>query len=325
MANSIQLSTVQNINRLGTLFGPELAKVKNLNSRRPKELGTLVVVGGPGGTGLSSVARKLAEKLNLKYLYAGGIMRNIAKDNGYDDIARFIASEVMHNSDGAFDYEVERRMILESQQPNILIDSKVYGALSRILGIPTSVTMWIKADLEVRTHRTYEKLGLAKTGEALDKNSADYIQTRNDLVDREEQDALRYNKQYDIEYMHQEKYNDIVFDSSHLDLESTVSQLMLKLNKMGVVSDNDNSSSNSNVATLSNDNVIQLADVNNDGSAAESPAVVSGVAEVDPEHPEDLNERWTRWKCLVCGYTYEGSKPLNKCPKCGNEDSDKFD
>ncbi len=40
--------------------------------------------------------------------------------------------------------------------------------------------------------------------------------------------------------------------------------------------------------------------------------------------PEDLDTQWTRWKCGVCNYTYEGSTVLSKCPKCGNEDSEKF-
>jgi len=40
--------------------------------------------------------------------------------------------------------------------------------------------------------------------------------------------------------------------------------------------------------------------------------------------PEDLDARWLRWKCLVCGYVYEGVVPLKVCPKCGNEDPDKF-
>ncbi|KUK76056.1 MAG: hypothetical protein WCY37_02315 [Candidatus Dojkabacteria bacterium] len=40
--------------------------------------------------------------------------------------------------------------------------------------------------------------------------------------------------------------------------------------------------------------------------------------------PEDLDTRWLRWKCLVCGYVYEGVVRLKVCPKCGNEDPDKF-
>jgi rubrerythrin len=41
--------------------------------------------------------------------------------------------------------------------------------------------------------------------------------------------------------------------------------------------------------------------------------------------PEDLDSRWLRWKCLVCGYLYEGVNRIKVCPKCGNEDPDKFD
>ncbi len=40
---------------------------------------------------------------------------------------------------------------------------------------------------------------------------------------------------------------------------------------------------------------------------------------------EDLDSMWLRWKCLVCGYLYEGATPLKVCPKCGNSNVDKFD
>jgi len=40
--------------------------------------------------------------------------------------------------------------------------------------------------------------------------------------------------------------------------------------------------------------------------------------------PEDLDSRWLRWKCLVCGYVYEGVQRIKECPKCGNNDPDKF-
>lgn len=47
------------------------------------------------------------------------------------------------------------------------------------------------------------------------------------------------------------------------------------------------------------------------------------IAEKDT-NPEDLDSRWLRWKCLNCGYLYEGSKELKKCPRCGNENPDYF-
>ncbi len=45
----------------------------------------------------------------------------------------------------------------------------------------------------------------------------------------------------------------------------------------------------------------------------------------DKIYPEDLDSQWNAWKCMQCGYVYEGVTPLTKCPKCGNDDPDKFD
>ncbi len=39
---------------------------------------------------------------------------------------------------------------------------------------------------------------------------------------------------------------------------------------------------------------------------------------------ESIDVLWVRWKCLNCGYTYEGFNKALKCPKCFNEDPDKF-
>lgn len=42
-------------------------------------------------------------------------------------------------------------------------------------------------------------------------------------------------------------------------------------------------------------------------------------------HDEDLDAQWTSWKCLVCNFVYEGQVPKNQCPRCNNDDPDKFD
>ena len=45
----------------------------------------------------------------------------------------------------------------------------------------------------------------------------------------------------------------------------------------------------------------------------------------DEINPEDLDLMWTRKKCSVCGFVYEGSRKIVICPKCGNEDPEKWD
>ena len=47
---------------------------------------------------------------------------------------------------------------------------------------------------------------------------------------------------------------------------------------------------------------------------------------VNTPPPHGLDSSWRRWKCLVCGYVYEGLfSGKMVCPKCGNDDPDKFD
>ncbi len=58
------------------------------------------------------------------------------------------------------------------------------------------------------------------------------------------------------------------------------------------------------------------------------------TSHVQPETPkeyienkdnlEDLDLTFTRWKCIKCGYVYEGVTQIKKCPKCGNENPDMF-
>ena len=65
-------------------------------------------------------------------------------------------------------------------------------------------------------------------------------------------------------------------------------------------------------------------DITNHIPVEVSPIKGKEFENVDP-NPDDLESRWLRWKCLNCGFLYEGTKPLNVCPKCGNSDPDKFD
>ena len=45
----------------------------------------------------------------------------------------------------------------------------------------------------------------------------------------------------------------------------------------------------------------------------------------DKKFSDDLAAQWRRTKCLNCGYLHEGTEVIEKCPKCGNENPDKFE
>ena len=74
------------------------------------------------------------------------------------------------------------------------------------------------------------------------------------------------------------------------------------------------------------DNILKKneRDPNQNSQDEESIAAQKLGYDLSQAPPEDLDTRWLRWKCMVCGYVYEGVVPLKVCPKCGNEDPDKF-
>lgn len=73
-----------------------------------------------------------------------------------------------------------------------------------------------------------------------------------------------------------------------------------------------------------NKNIPNTASTNVTNTPTSSPALMSTDSGQTTPPPDDLDDRWLRWKCLKCGFLYEGSKLLNVCPKCGNEDPDYF-
>ena len=70
-----------------------------------------------------------------------------------------------------------------------------------------------------------------------------------------------------------------------------------------------------------NNNLQRKTPQSDDITSHVSPTIPKDYIE-NKENPEDLDITWRRWKCLSCGYVYEGVEELKKCPKCGNENPD---
>lgn len=102
---------------------------------------------------------------------------------------------------------------------------------------------------------------------------------------------------------------------------------------------NDNGVANQSAINLnSNEVLVKTTTDNNEinNSSALTNATTNYVDEllsrkdeanfqVDNSSPEDLDVKWSRWRCLVCGYNYEGRNQVLKCPRCSNIDPDKFE
>ena len=182
---------------------------------RPKNLGILFVVGGYGGSGATTIAKMLARHFNLNRIYAGGLMRDIAKSNGYDKYEDFLR-DTPDSQLKKFDEIVDKKMIKFSYIPNTLIDSKIFSALATKYRIPCTVKIWLSCDIETRARRKTKK------------DNLDYDTVLDDLKERYVSDKNRFEQLYGIDYSNPKKYNDIVIDTTKMNEYQTLN-LILKL------------------------------------------------------------------------------------------------
>lgn len=200
--------------------------------KRPRDLGLLIVVGGPGGSGASTIALMLAQHFGLSYFYAGGMMRSMAEKRGFKTLEKFMESEEFQHDKNKIDKIVDKQIVRISQRRDILIDSKTFAALAYLKRLPCTVKIWIEADIQTRVHRALYSHDKIPEGKRVLKRSELYRKTMLDLMRRYSNDKNRYARLYGIDYDRQELYNDIIIDSSKLDAGQTFT-LILKLLKDG--------------------------------------------------------------------------------------------
>ncbi len=201
-----------------------------INMNNKKEKGLVIVVGGPGSSGCSTIAKMLAEHFNLERVYAGGIFREFVKDLGYENLDDFYNREKKEKF-FELDRKVDEFLIKRAKAGNVLIESKVFGALSSKENIPCTVKIWLESSLYVRVKRLAGKQenlkGLRKIWF--------YIVNSFNLTRRRIKDGRRYKELYDVEYNRQELYNDIVLDSSELNAKETFDLILEKIKNGGYI------------------------------------------------------------------------------------------
>ncbi len=200
--------------------------------KRPKDLGILMVVGGPGGSGSSTIAKMLSRNFMLHYVYGGSFMRKYAEEFGYSSISEFLKSEDFEHNKAELDKIIDSKLLRVCGWKDVLIDSKTFAAIATNLQIACTVKIWLECNLHVRVRRTLHKEKKVDLSKNLPVYSEIYKLTEIKLRDRYFQDKERYKKLYGIDYDRPTKYNDIVLDTSVYN-EGQTMQLILEKIKDG--------------------------------------------------------------------------------------------
>lgn len=126
---------------------------------------TVICISGMAGTGKSTLAKKLAQKYNLKYYSGGDALKDLAKDEGYDINAQgwwespigldFLQKRV---NDPKFDKAVDNKLLEYANQGNVLLDSWTMPWL-----LKGGFKIWLEASFEKRAARVAERDNLSYT------------------------------------------------------------------------------------------------------------------------------------------------------------------
>ncbi|NQU78191.1 cytidylate kinase family protein [Candidatus Woesearchaeota archaeon] len=176
----------------------------------------IITISGIPGSGKTTVANILAERLGLKHYYMGAIRRDIAKQKGItlNELNR------LAENDPASDKHVDDYLVnLGKTEDDFIAEGRTASHF-----IPDSIKIFIAVDPKVGAKRIM-------------KDSAENIDARNETVgkdvqemvdllnERVECDKRRYAKYYNIDIFDRNMY-DFWIDTSNMTLDQVVKAVM---------------------------------------------------------------------------------------------------
>jgi predicted cytidylate kinase len=167
----------------------------------------IISISGTSGSGKSTVAKKLAKKLNWPRYYIGGMRREMAKKQGLT-LAEY---NKLGEKNPATDLEVdEYQKKLGQTKNNFIIEGRTSWYL-----IPHSLKIYLDVNEKVAAQRIFEELK-GKHSRNEDKNLETIAHVLKSQQARKKSDKIRYKKYYKIDVYNKKNY-DFILDTTKFD------------------------------------------------------------------------------------------------------------
>ncbi|MFA5023911.1 MAG: cytidylate kinase family protein [Patescibacteria group bacterium] len=168
----------------------------------------IISLSGAMGSGKSTIAQRLADKLNWPRYYMGGIRREAAKKRGLT----LEEYNKLGETDPTTDYEVDEvyQKELARREANFIIEGRTAWHF-----LPQSLKIYLDVDLEVGAKRIFGNLQ-QKNDRNEAKNLATWQAVKASNEKRIKSDRARYQKYYQIDVYDRKNY-DFYLDTTNLD------------------------------------------------------------------------------------------------------------
>jgi predicted cytidylate kinase len=176
----------------------------------------IISISGAHGSGKSTVAKQLAEKLDWPRYYIGGLRREAAQKRGLT-LAEY---NKLGETDPQTDQEVDKyQRELGRTQDNFVIEGRTSWYF-----IPHSLKIYLDVAPEVAAERVWLNLQGKTDRTNEDKNMKTLEDVKTSMKHRLDSDNLRYQKYYDFDAYDRNHY-DFYLDTTNLTREQVFNQV----------------------------------------------------------------------------------------------------
>ncbi|MBQ2613253.1 MAG: AAA family ATPase [Methanobrevibacter sp.] len=165
----------------------------------------IITIGGLAGTGTTTAAQLLSEKMGIDYISAGYVFREMAREHNMSVLEFSAFAE--GNDD--IDKEIDKRQAeLAKSADNLIVE----GRLSAYF-VEADLKLWLVTPFDIRSSRIAER----------ESKSVDVASE--EIISREKSEALRYKDIHNIDISNMSIY-DLIINTGTFDPEK-VSEIIL--------------------------------------------------------------------------------------------------
>ncbi|MGC8587226.1 MAG: (d)CMP kinase [Candidatus Micrarchaeia archaeon] len=183
-----------------------------------------IIISGMPAVGKTTAANLLAQELGLKVIGGGDILKEMARDRGYDpkdetwwDTDEGISFLREREVNPEFDKEADRRLLQKIKQGNVIVTSYTAPWISKV-----GFKVWLDGSLEKRTER------MAK------RDNISLEECRAKIIVRDKENYELYKRHYGIEFGTDKKPFDMVINTDNLTARQVADAILEKMKETGI-------------------------------------------------------------------------------------------
>ncbi len=182
----------------------------------------IITISGTPGSGKSTVAQKLAEKLDAERIYVGAIRRELAREKGIS-LEQLNEYGLTHPET---DVDIDQKIAIQAREAAkkgvVIVEGR-----TQFHFIPESFKIFIKVSVEEGARRIWKQVQDEKEKKQRNEGEAKSLKDlADDIIKRVENDKKRYKKYYNLDHTLESHY-DLVIDTTKI-TASQATELILK-------------------------------------------------------------------------------------------------